>query len=263
MSRLVNVQSVFGVSDNRVQRPPFAEAAARGEKWCFNSLNPGSRSSILPCDDGQMWGGHAGAHEEDHVLVPGLPVVHHFLLEELQVVLVVPVNLEQTDGDLPVPPTLVHPTPAALAPAKHFSTRDPIGSDFSISVRILTFPMSSPRSSCSKGMSHSCRYTLVWLALRQMGPFHWFSLELGRSSRSSHSPSEPMLNRMSNLMSSPSSSSSSPSSFSSSYSSFSSSTSGSSSSASMSSSTSCQSTHFHLLLLNWITKVNNTQWLFS
>lgn len=31
LSGLVDIQSVFGVPDNRVQRPPFAEAAARGE----------------------------------------------------------------------------------------------------------------------------------------------------------------------------------------------------------------------------------------
>ena len=32
LSGLINIQSVFSVSDNRVQRPPFTEAAARGEK---------------------------------------------------------------------------------------------------------------------------------------------------------------------------------------------------------------------------------------
>lgn len=246
LSGLINIQSVFSVSDNRVQRPPFTEAAARREKWCFHRWNHEAEFSIrcvlLPRDDGQMGWSHAGTHEEHHILMPGLPVVHHFLFEELQMVLIVPVNLKQTDGDLAVPPTLVHPTPAALAPIKHL-IQGPLLThtcEFMCSVRFLTFPMSSPRSSCSKGMSHSCRYTLVWLALREMGPFHWFPRELGRSSSSSHSPSEPMLN----LISSPSSSSSSPSSFSSSESSFSSSTSGSSSSASMSSSTPCQHTHF-------------------
>ena len=106
-----------------------------------------------------MGGSHAGTHEEDHVLMSGLPVVHHFLFEELQMVLIVPINLKQTDGDLTVPPTLVHATPAALAPSKHPIKR-PL-TQFMHWVRFLTFPMSSPRSSCSKGMSHSCRYTLV------------------------------------------------------------------------------------------------------
>lgn len=82
---------------------------------------------------------HAGAHEEDHILVPGLPVVHHFLFEELQVVLIVPVNLEQTDRDLAVPPALVHPTPAALATSKHSSKRGPTWADFSISGQISHF----------------------------------------------------------------------------------------------------------------------------
>lgn len=129
------------------------------------------RCAFSPCDDGQMWRSHAGSHEEDHVLMPGLPVVHHFLFEELQVVLIVPVDLEQTDGDLAVPPTLVHPTPAALEPAK--TLRAPLRRrTHTLGQIFLTFPMSSPRSSCSKGMSHSCRYTLVWLGLREMGPFH-------------------------------------------------------------------------------------------
>lgn len=57
---------------------------------------------------------HAGPHEEDHILVPGLSVVHHFLFEELQVVLIVPVDLEESDGHLAVPPALVHFAPAAL-----------------------------------------------------------------------------------------------------------------------------------------------------
>lgn len=77
------------------------------------------RCVALPRDDGQMGWSHAGTHEEHHILMPGLPVVHHFLFEELQMVLIVPVNLKQTDGDLAVPPALVHPTPATLAPIKH------------------------------------------------------------------------------------------------------------------------------------------------
>lgn len=57
---------------------------------------------------------HAGPHEEDHILVPGLSVVHHLLFKELQMVLIVPVNLKQSDGYLAVPPTLMHFAPAAL-----------------------------------------------------------------------------------------------------------------------------------------------------
>ena len=67
-----------------------------------------------PGDDGQVGRGHAGAHEEHHVLVARLPVVHHLLLEELQVVLVVPVHLQQADGHLAVPAPLVDFPPAAL-----------------------------------------------------------------------------------------------------------------------------------------------------
>lgn len=47
--------------------------------------------------------------------MPRLPVVHHLLLEELQVLLVVPVHLQQADGHLAVPAALVHLPPAALS----------------------------------------------------------------------------------------------------------------------------------------------------
>lgn len=69
---------------------------------------------LSPGDDGQMWWSHTSPHEEDHILMPGLPVVHHFLLEELQMILVVPINLQKSDSYLAVPPTLVHFAPAAL-----------------------------------------------------------------------------------------------------------------------------------------------------
>lgn len=46
--------------------------------------------------------------------MPGLSVVHHLLLEELQMVLVVAIDLEESDGHLAVPPPLVHSAPAAL-----------------------------------------------------------------------------------------------------------------------------------------------------
>ena len=67
-----------------------------------------------PGDDGQVGRGHAGAHEQHYVLVARLPVVHHLLLEELQVVLVVAVHLQQADGHLAVPAALVDLPPAAL-----------------------------------------------------------------------------------------------------------------------------------------------------
>lgn len=87
-----------------------------------------------------MWRSHAGSHEEHHVLVPGLPVVHHFLFEELQVVLIVAVDLEQTDGDLAVPPTLVHPTPAALEPAETLSAGPTSRGELTRPVRSSHFP---------------------------------------------------------------------------------------------------------------------------
>lgn len=61
-----------------------------------------------------MWRRHAGAHEQDNVLMPGLPVVHHLLLKELEVILVVAVHLQQADGHLPVPAAFMHLPPATL-----------------------------------------------------------------------------------------------------------------------------------------------------
>ncbi|TNN86803.1 hypothetical protein EYF80_002986 [Liparis tanakae] len=56
-------------------------------------------------------------------LLPGLILrtisVHHLLFEELQVVLVVAVDLQEPDGDLAVPPPLMHSAPAALRPHRH------------------------------------------------------------------------------------------------------------------------------------------------
>lgn len=46
--------------------------------------------------------------------MPGLSVVHHLLFKELQMVLVVPVNLQESDGDLAVPPALMYFAPASL-----------------------------------------------------------------------------------------------------------------------------------------------------
>lgn len=68
----------------------------------------------LPGDDGEVRRGHARSHKQDDVVVSGLSVVHHLLLEQFQVILVVPVHFHQTDGHLSVPPAPVHLTPAAL-----------------------------------------------------------------------------------------------------------------------------------------------------
>lgn len=71
--------------------------------------------AYLPGDDGEMGRVHAGSHEQHHILVARLSVVHHLLLEELQMVLVVAVDLQQPDGHLPVPAAFVHLAPAAFA----------------------------------------------------------------------------------------------------------------------------------------------------
>lgn len=76
--------------------------------------HPRESGTGLPGDDGQVRRVHAGPHEEHHVLVPRLPVVHHLLFEQLQVVLVVAIHLQQADGHLAVPAAAVHPAPAAL-----------------------------------------------------------------------------------------------------------------------------------------------------
>lgn len=80
----------------------------------YNSSSWCKHESALPCDDGEVGWGHAGAHEKDNIFVPGLPVVHHLLLEELQVILVVAVNLQKANGHLAMPATLVHLPPATL-----------------------------------------------------------------------------------------------------------------------------------------------------
>lgn len=122
LSRLVYVQSVFSVSNNRVQSPPFAETEEREDVVKMKTCIELNRSVwamrlirlLLPGDDSQVGRSHAGAHKEDHVLMPGLPVVHDLLLKELQMVLVVPVDLQESDGHLAMPPALVHFAPAAL-----------------------------------------------------------------------------------------------------------------------------------------------------
>lgn len=70
--------------------------------------------TAAPGDDGEMRRSQAGAHEQDHVFMPGLSVVHQLLLEELEMLLVVAVDLHQADGHLAVPAALVHFPPAAL-----------------------------------------------------------------------------------------------------------------------------------------------------
>ena len=69
----------------------------------------------LPGDDGEVGRAHAGSHEEHHVLVPGLPVRHHLPLEGLQLVLVVPLDVDEADGHLPVPAPMKDLPEAALA----------------------------------------------------------------------------------------------------------------------------------------------------
>lgn len=69
----------------------------------------------LPGDDGKVGRAHAGSHEEHHVLVPGLPVRHHLSLEGLQLVFVVPLDVDEADGHLPVPAPVKDLPEAALA----------------------------------------------------------------------------------------------------------------------------------------------------
>jgi hypothetical protein len=75
----------------------------------------GPRRGGLPGDNGQVRWVHAGPHEEHHVLMPRLPVVHHLFLEQLQVVLIVAVHLQQPNGHLAMPTASVHPAPATLS----------------------------------------------------------------------------------------------------------------------------------------------------
>ena len=74
--------------------------------------------SYAPGDDGKVGWSHAGAHEKDNVLMPGLPVVHHLLLEQLQVILVVAVNFHETNSHFTMPPPLMHLPPTTLEVTK-------------------------------------------------------------------------------------------------------------------------------------------------
>lgn len=55
--------------------------------------NDGVRQQAAPGNYSEVGRSHAGAHKQYDVLVSGLSVVHHLLLEEFQVVLVVAINL--------------------------------------------------------------------------------------------------------------------------------------------------------------------------
>lgn len=58
---------------------------------------------------------HACSHEKYHVLMPGLSIVHHLLFKELEMILIVPIYLQQPDGHFPVPFSLVNLPPSSLA----------------------------------------------------------------------------------------------------------------------------------------------------
>lgn len=75
----------------------------------------GGRARGLPSDDGEVGRAHAGPHEQHHVLVPRLPVGHHLPLEGLQLVLVVPLDVDEAYGHLAVPATMEHLAEAAFA----------------------------------------------------------------------------------------------------------------------------------------------------
>lgn len=118
----IDVQHVTSLSHHRVQSHSFAETAdTHKQDGCYvrrclaDKTNRMAVASVAaPGDDSEVGRSHAGTHEQHHILVPGLSVVHHLLLEEFQVVLVVAVDLQQADGDLAVPAALVHLPPAAL-----------------------------------------------------------------------------------------------------------------------------------------------------
>lgn len=119
LSGFIDVQHVRLLSDHRIQRQAFAEAAQETRRALRKTQRPRRKrprasAADAPGDDGEVRRHHAGTHEQDDVLVPRLSVVHHLLLEELQVVLVVAVNFQQADRHLAVPAALVHLPPATL-----------------------------------------------------------------------------------------------------------------------------------------------------
>lgn len=53
-----------------------------------------------------MWRAHARPHEQHYILMARVPVGHHLTLEGLQLVLVVPLDVNQANGHLAVPATV-------------------------------------------------------------------------------------------------------------------------------------------------------------
>jgi len=108
----------------QMENPPFAGAARHGQPCLpvmFGCRKVFWKEKIimrhwgLPGDDGEVGRAHASSHEEHHILVPGLPVRHHLPLEGLQLVLIVPLNVDEADGHLPVPAPVKDLPEAALA----------------------------------------------------------------------------------------------------------------------------------------------------
>lgn len=125
----------------------------------YASLNINLSSELLatptaaPGDDGEVRRRHAGAHEQDDVLMPGLPVVHHLLLKELEVILVVAVHLQQANGHLAVPAAFMHLPPATLDVhnircVQCLYVLLLLHQNLAC-ITVFTLPMSSPSCSCS------------------------------------------------------------------------------------------------------------------
>lgn len=75
----------------------------------------GTQACCLPGDDGEMGRAHARAHKQNHILMPSLPVGHHFPLESLQLVLIIPLNVDEADGHLAMPAAVKHLAKTAIA----------------------------------------------------------------------------------------------------------------------------------------------------
>lgn len=71
-------------------------------------------SLCSPCDDGQVWRTHAGAHKQHHILVPSVAVGHHLTLKGLQLLLIVALNVNEADSHLAVPTAVEHLAKAAF-----------------------------------------------------------------------------------------------------------------------------------------------------
>lgn len=70
---------------------------------------------LLPGDYSQVWWTHTRPHKQHHVLMAGVTVGHHLAFERLQLVLVVALDVDQADGDLSVPPSVVNFPEATFA----------------------------------------------------------------------------------------------------------------------------------------------------